>query len=265
MAKLKKISFLCLSLMTIACHQKQSTTDNLQVDKDPYGQPYYTGNLDGIKMKLGSEMEYIDYEICPIEEKNSKCKPRPERTYDSRFSKFTFTLYYPTDLLLVNYRDDPINHSTKKYDTEKYDTNNQWVDVSVAFNKYVQAGYLKDILHNQTKEPLGKYDYVNTYVKTSEHIYGLQKYKPHPRWSESYGSKNTQDLYVGYNDKGDVSTLIICRIWSPYFNARRCNQQFILSEDTHVNIDASYQTVHLKDWQTIQSKVLQQINYLKVL
>ncbi|MBF7685758.1 hypothetical protein I2F17_12335, partial [Acinetobacter sp. B10A] len=50
---LKKTVLLCLSLLTMACHQKESAANSPQVEKDPYGQPYYIGNLDGIKMKLG--------------------------------------------------------------------------------------------------------------------------------------------------------------------------------------------------------------------
>ncbi|WP_040331667.1 hypothetical protein [Acinetobacter nectaris] len=262
--------------MTIACHQKEPTKDSPQEDKDPYGQLYYIGNLDSIKMKLGSEIKYIDYEICPVwtfDEVDPKCKPKPKRTYDSRFLRFYFTLYYPTDtLLLDSYRYKSMNTSKLQYEAEKNDANNQWVDVSVEFNKHVQAGYLKEILRNQTietrlsdKDHLEKVNYINTYEKTTEYVYGLQKYKPHPRWIESYGYKDTTDIYVGYNSNGDVSTLITCADRSQYPKARYCDQQFILSEDTHVNIDAKYQSVHLKDWQIIQSKVLKQINHLKVL
>ncbi|MBF7681868.1 hypothetical protein I2F27_00760 [Acinetobacter sp. B5B] len=272
---LKKTVLLCLSLLTMACHQKESAANSPQVEKDPYGQPYYIGNLDGIKMKLGNGISYIDYEICPVwtfDQIDPKCKPKPQRTYDSRFLRFYFTLHYPTDLLLVKYLSDPINHSTDKYEAERNDANNQWVDVSVEFNKHVQAGYLKDILRNRTietrlsdKEHLEKVHYINTYEKTTEDVYGLQKYKPHPRWVENYGYKDTTDIYVGYNSKGDVSTLITCDDRSQYPKARYCTQWFILSEDTHVHIDAKYQAVHLKDWQIIQSKVLKQINHLKVL
>jgi len=262
--------------MTIACHQKEPTKDSPQEDKDPYGQPYYIGNLDGIKMKLGSEIEYIDYEVCPVwtfDEVDPKCKPKPKRTYDSRFLRFHFTLYYPTDTLLLNsYRYKSINTSKLQYEEEKNDANNQWVGVSVEVNNYIRAGYLKNILRNKTiemtqstKEPLERYKYISTYVKTTENVYGLQKYKPHPRWVENYGYKDTTDIYVGYNSKGDVSTLITCDDRSQYPKARYCNQWFILSEDTHVHIDVRYQAVNLKDWQIIQSKVLKQINHLKVL
>ena len=273
-SKLKATSLLCLSIMIMACHQTEGTTEKPSVEKDPYGQPYYIGNLDGIKMKLGSEIEYIDYEIFPVwtfDDIDPKCKPKPKRTYDSRFLRFYFTLYYPTDLLLVKYHSDPINHSAKKYDIEQYDANNQWVSVSVEFSKYVEAGYLKDILRNQTtessiltKKDLEEVNYIDTYVQTNEHIYGLQKYKPHPRWVQYYGYKNTKDIYVGYNSKGDITTLIKCDDRSQYPNARDCNQQFILSADTHVDIDAHYQFVNLKDWKIIQSKVIKQINHLKV-
>ena len=274
-SKLKATSLLCLSIMITACHQTEGKTDKSSVEKDPYGQPYDIGNLDGIKMKLGSEIEYIDYEICPVwtfDDIDPKCKPRPKRTYDSRFLRFYFTIYYPTDLLLVKYHSDPINHSAKKYDIEQYDANNQWVDVSVKFSKYAGAGYLKNILRRQTledstrtKKSLERYEYMDTYVQTNEHIYGLQKYKPHPKWVENYGYKDTKDIYVGYNNKGDVSTLITCADRSQYPKARYCNQQFILSADTHVAIDAHYQSLHLKDWQIIQSKVIKQINHLRVL
>ncbi|SDB84776.1 hypothetical protein [Acinetobacter boissieri] len=273
---LKKTALLCLSLLTMACHQKESAANSPQVEKDPYGQPYYIGNLDGIKMKLGSAIEYVDYEICPVwtfDDIDPKCTPKPKRTYDSRFLRFHFTLYYPTDLLLLNFSGFfSTNDSKKKYEAERNDANNQWVKVSVESNKHVQAGYLKDILRNQTietrlsdKEHLEKVNYINTYEKTTENVYGLQKYKPHPRWVENYSYKNITDLYVAYNSKGDVSTLITCNDRSPYPNARDCNQWFILSADTHVNIKAHYQFVNLKDWQIIQSKVLKQINHLKVL
>jgi len=274
MSKLKATSLLCLSIITTACHQTEGTTEKSSVEKDPYGQPYYIGNLDGIKMKLGSGIEYIDYEICPVwtfDDIDPKCKPKPKRTYDSRFLRFYFTFYYPTDLLLVQYHSDPINHSSKKYDIEQYDANNQWVDVSVEFSKYVGAGYLKNILRRQTiegniqnKKHLEEVDYISIYEKTTEKIYGLQKYKPHPRWVKNYGYKDTKDIYVGYNNKGDITTLIKCDDRSQYPKARYCNQQFILSADTHVDIDAHYQSLHLKDWKIIQSKVIKQINHLKV-
>lgn len=239
----------------------------------PIPQPYQVGNLDGIKMKLGSGMDYIDYEVCPVwtfDPIDPTCKPPPKRDFNSRFLHFYFVMHYPTSLVLVDYKGDPIKHSRKKYYKESNLPNNQWVDVSVESSNVFNKNYLDRILINSTVETallsasdMVEYHYSDIFIPTDQHVYGLQKYIAHPEWLKAYGYKYTQDLYIARHQNGTVKALIKCDDHSEYPKARYCTQEFIYDSKHHIDISAKYQSMYLKDWQEIQKKVILTIKNLE--
>lgn len=239
----------------------------------PIPQPYQVGNLDGIKMKLGSGMDYIDYEVCPVwtfDPIDPTCKPPPKRDFNSRFLRFYFVMHYPTSLVLVDYKGDPIKHSRKKYYKESNLPNNQWVDVSVESSNVFNKNYLDRILINSTVETallsasdMVEYHYSDIFIPTDQHVYGLQKYIAHPEWLKAYGYKYTQDLYIARHQNGTVKALIKCDDHSEYPKARYCTQEFIYDSKHHIDISAKYQSMYLKDWQEIQKKVILTIKNLE--
>lgn len=102
-------------------------------------------------------------------------------------------------------------------------------------------------------------NYNDVYIKTDEFAYGLERYIPHPKWIRQSGYEETTDVYIHKNADGKIDTLIRCdNISVPM--GRDCEQDFLLNPTLKVKLIASFQRVHLQDWELIQQQAKTLLN-----
>lgn len=233
----------------------------------PYGLPYRVGSLGGKPVNLGEGVEYLEYEDFRF---FSKDKQNMKHDYSAKIVSFGFNFRYPDKLFLVKYYKAP-REAYDAYKAEHFLPDNQWVDVGVDGENpdpncpERRFKYLTQF-ENRSKERLEEYNYMDVYIATNEIEYGLEKYTPHPRWVEKNNKlriKNgnpqiyyIDDLYVQKDKSGKILTLITCSTTDTPL-ARRCSQEFSMQPYMkRVSVSATFQRVHLKDWQQIQKSAI---------
>ncbi len=247
--------FYCISFLI----KNEKSKSEFKPPLQPYGLPYRVGSLGGKPVNLGEGVEYLEYEDFRF---LSKDKKNTNHNYNSKVVSFGFNFRYSDELFLVKYYKAP-QKAYSVYKAEHFSPDNQWVRVGVdgenpdpdfPARRFKYSTELK----NYSKE----YEYYRVYISTNEIEYGLEKYIPHSSWVErnnrlrkKNGNKSIyyiDDWYVQKDKSGKILTLIACStIDTPL--ARRCSQEFSIQPYMKgVSVSATFQRVHLKDWQQIQ-------------
>lgn len=235
-------------------------SSNFQPPMGPYDLPYRVGSLGGKPVNLGEGIRFVEFNDSPdlnLGSRNQNYKSR-SRTYDSLIQSFGLTMRYTDGLLLITYYKAP-QSIVEKYKTQRHLPDNQWVEVGVSadqrYQPNLEAALINSTLDSkiQSKESMAETHYVGIHLKSKKNEYDLEKYVPHPKWVKQYGYEKTTDLYIHRNERGKVDTLIHCKNYSVFLE-RRCDQDFLLEPFMKVRVDATFQRVHLQDWQLIQQQ-----------
>jgi hypothetical protein len=248
------------SLFLTACEQQKNTAAEFKAPMAPYGLPYQVGNLGGKAVLLEEEAIFLEYEDSPLLKPEHRYKgyKAPPRDFNSVITSFGVDIKYPTGMPLVKYRDAP-QEAYRQYKVDIKSPYHQWVKLiihaGIRYHPDLTATFINSTLETKikSKNHMENVHYINVYIPTQKHEFGLVKYSPHPEWIKHYGLDKTKDQYIQKDRSGKVITLIRCNNFViKGLLAAQCQMRWNLEPFMKVQLTANFARVHLKDWQLIR-------------